>query len=408
MKKVLFFAAMMFITSTAFAGDSDQLKAILKATTYDEAAKLVTTNLDQLASPAEKAKAYNKLVDLALDVHNKQQDIINKNAAAKLQKTAEEPYDTVAYFNSAYDALTAALECDKYDQMPDAKGKVKPKFHDINSQRVAMARLQLVTAGNEYAGKGDAKGVLKYWGTFLDTEDAPLLSAVNKSNESQFLGQVAYYAAQYAAQQEQYDRAEKYINIALKDSSVAQDALNFKYMIAQRNLKTHEDSVKYVTSLSELYKKDPKNDKIFGTLSNMYSLLNMKAELNNLISDKIKNDPNDATAWALKGQTEMNNQKWDDAIESFKKSVAIKDDNPLILTYLGFCMNSKAGTIEGNIPQQKALYKESMGYLEKAKQLDPNKEKANWTYPLYQCYYINYSANDPRTKALEAELKQKK
>lgn len=68
-------------------------------------------------------------------------------------------------------------------------------------------------------------------------------------------------------------------------------------------------------------------------------------------------------------------------------------------------MNNRAAEIEGDIPAQKALYKESMVYLEKAKSIDPDRQKANWAYPLYQCYYINYSANDPRTKELEEMLK---
>ena len=38
--------------------------------------------------------------------------------------------------------------------------------------------------------------------------------------------------------------------------------------------------------------------------------------------------------------------------------------------------------------------------------VDPNREKANWAYPLYQCYYSVYGANDPKTKELEAILKQ--
>ena len=124
-----------------------------------------------------------------------------------------------------------------------------------------------------------------------------------------------------------------------------------------------------------------------------------------LINDKIARNPNNYTAWALKGQTEMNEQNYTAAIESFKKAIDIDDTNAIVLTYLGFCMNNRAAEIEGDIPAQKALYKESMVYLEKAKSIDPDRQKANWAYPLYQCYYINYSANDPRTKELEEMLK---
>ncbi len=59
MKKMMIVALMAAAASTAFAGDSDALKSILKTKSYAEAASLVSSSLSQLASPAEKAKAYN-------------------------------------------------------------------------------------------------------------------------------------------------------------------------------------------------------------------------------------------------------------------------------------------------------------------------------------------------------------
>ena len=61
MKKLMIAAMMLLTTSAAFAGDSEALKAILKAKTYAEAQELVKANLNQLANDAEKAKAYNKM-----------------------------------------------------------------------------------------------------------------------------------------------------------------------------------------------------------------------------------------------------------------------------------------------------------------------------------------------------------
>ena len=78
----------------------------------------------------------------------------------------------------------------------------------------------------------------------------------------------------------------------------------------------------------------------------------------------------------------------------------------MVLTYLGFSINAKASQIENNRAEQKKLYQDAMGYLEKAKEIDPNREKANWAYPLYQCYYLVYAANDPRTLEMEKLLKQ--
>ena len=403
-------ALMMLGTSAAFAGDSEPLKAILKAKTYPEAEQLLKTNLGQLANSEEKAKAYNHLTKLALEKFDKENAIQAANMAAVVAKQPETPYDTLGFYEAAYNATMNGLECMKYDAEPNAKGAVKPKYTENLKMLIANTRMQLVTAGNHYAGLGDQDGVLKYWGTFLDSDDNPIFAA-SKAQEAQFIGQVAYYSAQFANQAKQYERAEKYADIAMKDEAMREKAQTFKYAMAQRNLKTHEDSVKYVNTIKELYQREPDNEMAFGTLCNMYNELNMNAELKALIDDKLAKDPNNHTAWALKGQSLMNqnttadNPTWDECIEAFKKAIEIDGTNPVILTYLGYSINSKAAQVNGDRAAQKALYKEAMGYLERAKEIDPNRERANWAYPLYQCYYLVYAASDPRTLEMEKLLK---
>ena len=403
-------ALMMLGTSAAFAGDSEPLKAILKAKTYPEAEQLLKTNLGQLANSEEKAKAYNHLTKLALEQFDKENAIQAANMAAVVAKQPETPYDTLGFYEAAYNATMNGLECMKYDAEPNAKGAVKPKYTENLKMLIANTRMQLVTAGNHYAGLGDQDGVLKYWGTFLDSDDNPIFAA-SKAQEAQFIGQVAYYSAQFANQAKQYERAEKYADIATKDEAMREKAQTFKYAMAQRNLKTHEDSVKYVNTIKELYQREPDNEMAFGTLCNMYNELNMNAELKALIDDKLAKDPNNHTAWALKGQSLMNqnttadNPNWDECIEAFKKAIEIDGTNPVILTYLGYSINSKAAQVNGDRAAQKALYKEAMGYLERAKEIDPNRERANWAYPLYQCYYLVYAASDPRTLEMEKLLK---
>ncbi len=411
MKKLMIAAVMMLSTSAVFAGDSDGLKAITKAKDYAEAMQLLKSNLSQLADNKEKAKAYEHVTKLALEKFDKENAIQAANMQAKITKSKEAAYDTLGFYQAAYDATVNGVECVKYDALPDAKGKVKPKYTSALTPLISNARMQLVIAGNYFAQTGDEENVLKYWGTFLDTDDNPVFAA-SKEQEAQFLGQVAYYTAQYANQAGQYDRAVKYADIAMQDKELSSQAETLKYAIAQRNLKTHEDSVKYVAEIKALYEKNPTNEMAFGTLCNLYSGLDMTAELDAVISDKLAKDPNNFTAWALKGQTLMNrnsaaeNPNWDEAVEALKKAVEIDGTNPVVLTYLGFSINAKAALVNDNRAAQKALFEESMGYLEKAKELDPNREKANWAYPLYQCYYLVYAADDPRTLELEKLLKQ--
>lgn len=410
MKKIMIAAVMMLSTSAVFAADSDALKAITKSKDYAEAVQLLNSSLSQLADNKEKAKAYEHVTKLALVKFDKETAIQTANMQAQIIKKKEEPYDTIGFYQAAYDATVNGLECVKYDAMPDAKGKVKPKYTEALTPLITSARMQLVTAGNYYAQTGEDEKVLKYWGMFLDTDDNPIFKAA-KEQEAPFFGQVAYYAALYANQAGQYDRALKYVDLAMQDAEMRKQAETLKFAIVQRNLKTHADSVKYVADIKALYERDASNETAFETLCNMYGGLGMTAEMDAVIADKLAKDPNSFTAWALKGQSLLNRNStsekpdWDECIDAFKKSVAIEDSNPIVLTYLGFSINAKASQIENNRAEQKKLYQEAMGYLEKAKEIDPNREKANWAYPLYQCYYLVYAADDPRTLEMEKLLK---
>lgn len=406
MKKIMFAVVMMFATSAAFAADSDALKAILKAKNYADAAQLLNASVSQLATPAEKAKAYNHLVQLAMDKFNKEAAVDLANAALIQTGKASDvtPYDTVGYYEAAYNALVNAIECDKYDHMPDAKGKVKPKFREKNLEPVANARVQLVNAGQREAQLGNEQGVLKYWGTFLDTDQSPLFSAIDHAEENGYFYQVALFTSQYAYQEQRYDLANKYVDMAMNDSSTAKEAMNLKVIFMQQGLKTKEDSLACIQKLNELETKYPDNDVVFNSLVQMYSNLKMNAELGKLIDDKLAVSPKFFPALRAKGYEAMNAQKWDDAVAGFKAALDVNPDDVLALTYIGFSINAKAAEAKTEA-QVKAIYQQSLPYLEKARSLDPDRTQANWSYPLYQCYYGIYGAEDSRTKELESMVK---
>ncbi len=407
----MFAALMMLGTSAAFAGDSEALKAVLAAKDFNQASQLLKQNLGSMANAQEKAKAYDYVTKLALKTFDAQNATEAQTVQAKMLKQKTPPYDTIAFYQSAYDATVNGLECVKYDAQPNEKGKVKPKFTDALTPSLTNARMQLVNAGNYYAQRNDQDNVLKYWGTFLDTDDNPLFAKA-KEGEKQYLGQVAYYTALYANQAKLYDKAEKYADIAMQDTAMRKQAETFKYSMAQMNLKSNADSVAFAKKMQASYEADPNNETVLGILCNMYSGLNMTSELNALLDKAIATDPNNFTAWAMKGQMLVNklskeqNPNWDECINDFKKAVAIKNDNSVVLTYLGFAINAKASAINGNVVEQKQLYTESMGFLEQAKTIDPNRAQSNWAYPLYQCYYTLYGADDSRTKELEGMLKK--
>jgi len=403
MKKLMIMALMILGSSVAFAGQSDALKAVLKAKTFDEAFALVKSNLNSFANNSEKATAYNKLTDLAMEKVTKEQTTMTNNQLATQMKTKLEPVDTVGFYKAAYDALSSGLECEKYDILPNEKGKVKAKFHDANRDRLWPIRAQLINYGQRLSDT-DKETALSAFGTYVSSHDNSLFKDVATKSKDEYLGEVSRVAAVYAYQSKNMDLANKYIDIALQDSATFKQALDMKIFFASQGLKTKEDSVKFQQTLEDLYVKNPNSDTVFGQLAAMYQSLGQKDKAAKLITDRLVADPKNYTALAMKAQNDMNSNKFDDAIAGFKNAIAVKNDEPLIYAYIGFCINSKAAASQ-NPTEVKNLYTESIGYLEKSRSLDPNRERANWAYPLYQCYYSLYGDNDSRTKEVKSFIK---
>ena len=90
------------------------------------------------------------------------------------------------------------------------------------------------------------------------------------------------------------------------------------------------------------------------------------------------------------------------AVEWLNKAAAAKPDNAVIYTYLGICLSSQAATTE-DAAKSKDFYKQAIDAFDKAKELDPEKQQANWGYNRYQAYYGLYGEDDARTKAAEAD-----
>lgn len=393
---MLMAVAAMFAVS-AGAQNPAVAKQIKGMKNYQEALGLLKSNLQSLSNE-EKAAAYNKLVDLALDKFNKESSIEQVNQA--MQKN--DPYDKEGMNDAAYNAVVNAMECYKYDQMPNAKGQVKPKFAK-NVDRVLGARLAMVQAGQDAASEDKgADEVLKYWGTFVDSDSNPLFANIDRTQQAQFMGQVARFAAIYAYQNKEMERASRYCKVAMQDPEERNDALSLSVLILQSELKTREDSVNYVNNLLELHEQNPQNEVILENIYNTYSYLGEQDKAKSFLKGVLDKDPNNFVALADMGIACMRDDNVDDAITYLRRAIAVKDDNAVLHTYVGACCVAKA-QVEVVPENAKKFYEEAVQHYDRAKALDPNKEVSNWGYSRYSAYSQLYGPEDPRTKAAEAE-----
>ena len=399
-------AMMVVASATAFAGDSDAFKAFkksFKGLGYAEAEALVKSSIDQFANPQEKAAAYNMLVDLAYDAFNKQSTIETENQLAKQMGQEEKPIDKELMAESAYNALVNAFECDKYDQQPNEKGKVSPKFAEKNASRLWLApRNTLVNAGQEAIQAKDQSKARKYWEMFAMSDTEPIFKACDRNPQKPYFGQVARFAAVFAYQDKDMEKALQLCDIAMKDSAEYEGCLNLKLEILGSEIKTKEDTIKYISQLKDIY-AEHQTDGVMEKLYNMLSSTGDKAGAEKILDDALAANPNNFVALADKGLGMLNDNPAE-AAKYLKKAAEIKNDNAALQTYAGTAISIQAQNTE-DPAQKKALYQEAIKYYDKAKELDPDRLNSNWGYNRYNAYYNLYGEDAPETKQAEADSK---
>ena len=120
MKKFLVAAMMVLGATSAFAGDSDALKAVMKAKSYAEAEALVKQNLGQMANDAFIYNfAKSKRLDMrefdknlhSPDNYKKLDNIINRLVERGLMATPTIIInDRLVYVTNSYEELSKLLE----------------------------------------------------------------------------------------------------------------------------------------------------------------------------------------------------------------------------------------------------------------------------------------------------------
>ena len=401
MKKTMMIAVLMLLSvSAAFAGNSDALKAILKADSYTEAAKLVESSLGQLADNAEKATAYNKIVDLALAKYNEE------SAKVAIKKEADE----AGMYDALDAAYTAAAECYKYDQLPNAKGKVKPKYSKVNAVRLYQLRPNLINGGGFFQGK-DNKKAFKLLSYYVTSNSEPMFNEVktDAAKDPNYLN-AAFFAGYMAYMDHDWANAEKYAGMAVNDSANGANALNIRLTAMKAQLKTAADSAEFINTCKALYEKKPDNQMIFANLVDAYSQAGKATEAEQLVNSRLEREPNDFIALMVKGQFLEQHDKFQEAADALKKSLAnAPEQNKLMLNAtIGDCylyhaqkrLEKVSGVLSKAAKEQFVpVYNEAIKYYEAAKALDKDgSQKAKYAARLYSCYYFVLGEKDPKTQ----------
>lgn len=396
MKKFMMMAAFAAAATLAYSQANlvKQATKEMNAGELKQALETIKPALDY-GTASEKAAAWNAYAEIQYQVFLAAQTVDAEN---KVKQTSV-AYDTLGMNLGIMEALNAAIVCDEYDNTPDEKGKVKSKFRAANQPKYQAVRPNVINAGMYFYNHGDKVTAVKAWKLYIDSQEAPLFTGLDMSQD-QYKIEVAYFTGLAAYQIKDYETAKTYAAIAATDPGKAKDALDIVIFSMKDASKTKEDTLAYVAKLKELHQQYPDEERYYNLLSDYYSAPGRLQEMLAWCDEEIALNPANKMSYAYKGQALMNDEKWDAAVEAYKKAVEIDPYFTQVVFNIGICLNSKAIELKdqladkntgmltnANADKVKEILAEAKIYLEKSRELDPSRTKVNWAYPLYQIYY---------------------
>ena len=165
-------------------------------------------------------------------------------------------------------------------------------------------------------------------------------------------------------------------------------------------MKTEKDTLEYIEMLKVASQQFPQDQRYSAWIGDYYLTTGKTQELLSWAEGEIAKNPEDKFGYVFKGEALRMQDKFDEAVECYKKAFEI-DPTYLAAAYqAGVSLNSKAIKMKDeladkktgmltkvNADKVKAVLQEAKPYLEKVRELDPDHEQVNWVYALYQLYY---------------------
>lgn len=419
MKKILSLAVCALCATAAMA-QSPKAELKMQEGKFAEAipvidAELAKVQADEQAAAA-KAQAKGKPFD-ASKFNAKYAGLYNQNAKCwaqlftpELMNAAQnQPLDTLRFCESLDNMINYAHESYKYDNMPNAKGKVEPKFNADNLQTVETCLDYYFYAGY-FLSTSDKARAAEYFQKHVELPYRPILASkaeeiVNSKKDN--YAQAAYFACILNYELQRYDKVLKALDGKIDAKS--ENAHDLYFMKAESALKTTNDSTAYLAVIQEAVENMEDNSRFCETLLAYYYERSDAAGAHAAVDKIIANRPQLANAYYMKGCVYMNiDRDFAKARECFQRALAIDPNDPNSNGNMGFAYINEARErrLNGDFPmldrkvvtgdaqtakynaqleEFREYYRQARVYMEKYRELQPERSKT-WASALQQIY----------------------
>ena len=406
MKRVLLTVALCVAASASFAKKKvvNEAQSIAKGSNADfgEARTLIKGALE---NPETKDDA--KTWYVAGFIEDQQ-----FNAERAKQILGQQPNEPVMY-EALYGILPYFQKAYELDQLPNEKGKVKPKYTKDIKSILSANHVYLFNGGAYYFDKQEYKKAYDFFNQYVEISELPMFAGTQTAEKDSTFMTVQFYAAAAASLAKDSRLAiaalERAKNTPYRQYDVYQ-YLCYEYGEAR----TAQDSVMLEKTFEEGMQVFPDSAFFLNNLINTYIYSNRNEKALEMLNVAIQKNPNDANLYNVMGRVyETGLKDYANAEKNFQ--IALEKDPNLtdalsnigrIYYNQGVNKLSEANMINDSKKYQeelsmaKDLFKKALPYYKKAHEAEP--EKMDNMIALRGIYYnLNMG---PELEAIEAEM----
>ena len=406
MKRVLLTVALCVAASASFAQKKvvSEAQSIAKGSNADfgEARTLIKGALE---NPETKDDA--KTWYVAGFIEDQQ-----FNAERAKQILGQQPNEPVMY-EALYGILPYFQKAYELDQLPNEKGKVKPKYTKDIKSILSANHVYLFNGGAYYFDKQEYKKAYDFFNQYVEISELPMFEGTQTAEKDSTFMTVQFYAAAAAS-------LAKDSRLAISALERAKNTLYRQYDVYQYlcyeygEARTAQDSVMLEKTFEEGMQVFPDSAFFLNNLINTYIYSNRNEKALEMLNVAIQKNPNDANLYNVMGRVyETGLKDYANAEKNFQ--IALEKDPNLtdalsnigrIYYNQGVNKLSEANMINDSKKYQeelgmaKDLFKKALPYYKKAHEAEP--EKMDNMIALRGIYYnLNMG---PELEAIEAEM----
>ena len=374
----------MFLMLMSPVAASAQKKEIQTAKDQVKAGK----NLDQAAASMKKLLADSanrtnrKIWTIYFDAVRKQYEQGNEKLYLK------QKYDTAQLFNYTRQLFEVAFQYDSVETAPDKKGRRDFEFRKGHSDYLAHIRSNLYNGGIWFLNKKKYPDAYKFFDCYIECASQPMFKQYNYGVKDKHLPTAAYYAVYSGYKMKDPKATLHHSYEALKDT------VHYNYMLQYlaETYMLEKDTVRYVASLNEGFKRVPTFPYFFPRLVEYYVVRNQLDSAMTVVNEALTVVPDSDVYLAAKSNLLLEQGKLQECIEVSKKVIEVNQKLGDPYYNAGICYFNLAVEQDKNSHNSRKVkeqveenYKKALPYLVKYREMEP-KEQGKWAFPLYTIY----------------------